>query len=236
MEAVSAGREMPYVWNPKHEARVGLLRRDGSSVDVRWLAVDPCFIFHTLNAYDEGDLVVVDMCHYEGSYDVSLLTGLGPVTLNRWIIDPVAGKVIQKRLDERYQEFPRVDQRVVGRKHRYGYSTVVEPEWQAVLSPTGHFANNTFANVLYKHDVAAGTVEAHNFGSSEAAGEAVFVPTFPDAAEDDGYIMTFVHSLDRGATDLVVLAAQDFTGQPVARVHLPVRVPLGFHGSWIPDR
>ena len=236
MDAASAGRELPYVWNPKHEARVGLLRRDASSADVHWFAVDPCFIFHTLNAYDDGDRVVVDMCHYEGSYDVSLLTGPGPVTLDRWIIDQTAGKVTQERLDERFQEFPRVDERVVGRKHRYGYSTLIEAEWQAVLSPTGHFANTTFANVLYKHDLAAGTVEAHNFGSGEAAGEAVFAPASPNAAEDDGYVMTFVHSLDRGATDLVVLAAQDFTGKPVARVHLPVRVPLGFHGSWIADR
>lgn len=109
MDAVSAGSELPYVWNPKHEARVGLLRLDARSVDVRWFAVDPCFIFHTLNAYDDGDRAVVDMCHYEGSYDVSLLTGPGPVTLDRWIIDPIAGKVTQKRLDERFQEFPRVD-------------------------------------------------------------------------------------------------------------------------------
>jgi carotenoid cleavage dioxygenase len=47
--------------------------------------------------------------------------------------------------------------------------------------------------------------------------------------------MTFVHEPERGATDLVVLAAQDVSGPPVARVHLPVRVPLGFHGSWLAD-
>ncbi|MGW4567467.1 carotenoid oxygenase family protein, partial [Streptomyces sp. NPDC004561] len=55
------------------------------------------------------------------------------------------------------------------------------------------------------------------------------------ADEDDGYALAFVHDPDRGAADLVILAAQDFTGEPVARVHLPGRVPLGFHGSWIPD-
>jgi carotenoid cleavage dioxygenase-like enzyme len=44
-----------------------------------------------------------------------------------------------------------------------------------------------------------------------------------------------VHNPDRSAADLVILAAQDFTGEPVARVHLPARIPLGFHGSWIPD-
>ena len=63
----------------------------------------------------------------------------------------------------------------------------------------------------------------------------MFAPSSPDAAEDDGYVMAFVHDPDRGATDLVLLAGQDFTGEPVARVHLPVRVPLGFHGNWIGD-
>ncbi|HEX2746255.1 MAG TPA: carotenoid oxygenase family protein [Streptosporangiaceae bacterium] len=38
------------------------------------------------------------------------------------------------------------------------------------------------------------------------------------------------------SADLVILAAQDFTGPPVARVHLPARIPLGFHGSWIADQ
>ena len=236
MDAASAGSELPYVWNPKHQARVGLLRLDGSSVDVRWFAVDPCFIFHTLNAYDDGDLVVVDMCRYEGAYDVSLLAGPGPVTLDRWIIDPTADKVTQKRLDDHFQEFPRVDDRAIGRQHRYGYSTPIEEVREAVVSTNGHFPNSAGANALYKHDLTAGSVEAHNFGRGAAAGEAVFVPTSPDAAEDDGYVMAFVYSLDRGATDLVVLAAQDFTAEPVARVHLPARVPLGFHGSWIADR
>jgi Retinal pigment epithelial membrane protein len=45
--------------------------------------------------------------------------------------------------------------------------------------------------------------------------------------------MAFLHNPDRGAADLVILAAQDFTSQPVARVHLPARIPIGFHGSWI---
>ncbi|MEU0970981.1 carotenoid oxygenase family protein [Streptomyces sp. NPDC005917] len=53
--------------------------------------------------------------------------------------------------------------------------------------------------------------------------------------EDDGYAIAYVHSPDRGAADLLILAAQDFTGEPLARVHLPGRVPLGFHGSRVPD-
>ncbi len=63
----------------------------------------------------------------------------------------------------------------------------------------------------------------------------MFAPGAADSAEDDGYVLAFAHNPDRGASDLVILAAQDFTGEPVARVHLPARIPLGFRGSWLPD-
>jgi carotenoid cleavage dioxygenase-like enzyme len=236
MAAASDGVQLPYTWNPAHQARVGLLPRDGTAADVRWLEVDPCWVFHALNAYDDDGRVVVDVIQYAGAYDVSLLSGHGPLTLDRWILDPVAGQVRHRRLDDRLQEFPRVDERVVSRAHRYGYSAVIGDVSRATISLGGGFADQAFANALLKHDLVRGTVEAHEFGAAATAGEAVFVPTSPSAPEDDGYVMAFVHNPDRSAADLVILAAQDFGGEPVARIHLPARIPLGFHGSWIPDQ
>jgi carotenoid cleavage dioxygenase len=236
MDAASAGSPLPYAWNASHQARVGLLPREGAGREVRWLEVDPCWVFHTLNAYDDGGRVVVDLCRYEGSYDLSALAGQGPLTLDRWTIDPSAGTVTQQRLDDRQQEFPRVDDRVISRPHRYGYSAAVAEISRATVLPGGAFQDGAFANALLKHDLAAGTVQGHQFGRDATVGEAVFAPSSPEAAEDDGYVMAFVHNPDRGAADLVIIAAQDFTGEPVARIHLPARVPLGFHGNWITDR
>jgi carotenoid cleavage dioxygenase len=235
LDAVSAGKEMPYVWNPEHQARVGLLPRDGSST-VQWIEIAPCWVFHCLNAYDnDHGQVVLDLCQYDPSFDVSTLwSAHGPVTLDRWVIDPAAGKVTQQRLDDRWQEFPRVDDRVVSRAHRYGYSAVIGQVARAVTA-AGDFADDAFANAILKHDLDHGTVQAHEFGRDATVGEAVFAPASPDAAEDDGYVLAFAHNPERGAADLVILAAQDFTAEPVARIHLPARIPLGFHGSWIPD-
>jgi carotenoid cleavage dioxygenase-like enzyme len=235
LKAVEAGRELPYVWNPDHQARVGLLPRDGSG-EVRWFNLDPCWVFHCLNAYDDGGRVVVDLCQYSESFDVSTLWAAhGPVTLDRWIIDPAAGKVTQQRLDDRGQEFPRVDDRIISRPHRYGYSAVIG-EVNRAITVAGDFSDEAFSNALLRHDLTRGTTDAREFGRDATVGEAVFAPSSPDAAEDDGYVMAFVHNPERGASDLVILAAQDFLGEPVATVHLPARVPLGFHGSWIPDR
>jgi carotenoid cleavage dioxygenase-like enzyme len=236
LDAVSAGLKLPYNWNPAHQARVGLLPRGDAAAGVRWFEVDPCWVFHTLNAYDDEGRVVVDLVRYAGAYDVSTLTGNGPLTLDRWIIDPATGKVTQQRLDDRPQEFPRTDERVTGQPHRYGYSAVIAAVGHATISPGGDFADEAFSNALLRHDLAAGTVQAHEFGKDATAGEAVFAPAAQDAAEDDGYVMAYIHNPDRGAADLVILAGQDFTAEPVARVHLPARIPLGFHGSWIPDQ
>ena len=235
LNAVTEGKELPYVWNPGHQARVGLLPRDGST-GVRWIEIEPCWVFHCLNAYDDGDKVVVDLCQYNQGFDVSTLWAAhGPVTLDRWVIEPAAGKVAQQRLDDRGQEFPRIDDRIISRPHRYGYSAVIGEVVRAITA-AGDFGDDAFANAILKHDLAAGTVQAHEFGKDATVGEAVFAPSSSDAAEDDGYVMAFVHNPDRGAADLVILAAQDFTADPVARIHLPARIPLGFHGNWLPDR
>jgi carotenoid cleavage dioxygenase-like enzyme len=234
LNAVAAGRELPYVWNPDHPARVGLLPRDGSG-PVRWFEVEPCWVFHCLNAYDDDGRVVVDLCQYNESFDVSTLWAAhGPVTLDRWTIDPAAGTVKQQRLDDRGQEFPRVDDRIISRPHRYGYSAVIG-EVNRAITVAGDFSDDAFANAILRHDLSRGTTQAHEFGRDATVGEAVFAPAAPDAAEDDGYVMAFVHNPERGASDLLILAAQDFLGDPVATIHLPARVPLGFHGSWIPD-
>ena len=76
---------------------------------------------------------------------------------------------------------------------------------------------------------------SQSFGEGESSGEGVFVPRSDDAAEDDGWVMSFVYDRTTDRSDLVILDAQDFAGEPVARVHLPQRVPFGFHGNWVPD-
>ena len=233
LDAAKAGK-FPYVWNPAHEARVGLLLREDTSRGLRWFPVEPCFVFHTLNAYDDDDRVCVDVCRYASRYDVSLMMGPGPITLDRWTIDPVRGKVTLRSLsDAFFEEFPRVDDRITGRRHRYGYTTSFKQLQDHVVA-TGPVAGHSSGNVLLKHDVERGAVEEHHFVHG-AAGEAAFVPASLGAGEDEGYVMAYAHDLGGGNTDLVILAAQDFAGEPVARIHLPVRVPLGIHGSWIAD-
>ena len=144
---------------------------------------------------------------------------LGFDELRNRSLDPTTRTVGRDVISDRPQEFPRVDERLVGRKHRYGY-TVAE----GLQSPGG----------LLKHDLVAGTMEVHDVGGGRSSQEGVFVPKRDDAAEDEGWVMAYVHDPERNAADVVIIDAQDFTAPPVATIHLPVRVPFGFHGNWVP--
>jgi carotenoid cleavage dioxygenase len=141
----------------------------------------------------------------------------GPPTLDRWTIDRPAGKVLSERLDDRGQEFPRVDERVVGRRHRYGYAVAFD-------GVTG--------DSLIRHDLAGGPPVVRWFGAGHNVGEFVFIPDEADSPEDRGTLMGFVHDPNRDAADLMLLDAQ--TLETKAAVHLPARVPAGFHGNWAP--
>jgi carotenoid cleavage dioxygenase len=226
VEAAMSGTTFPYHWAPDYAARIGLLPRDGEASDVRWFDVEQCYVFHPLNAYDDGDRVVLDVVRHPKMFDHDRLgPNEGPPTLDRWTVDLTAGKVIEERLDDRGQEFPRVDERVVGRRHRYGYAAAAGQRDNAV---------ELIGSALLKHDLVAGTVEAREFPAGGTA-EAVFVPAQADAAEDEGWLLSFTYDPERDKSDLLILDARDITGDPVATVHLPQRVPVGFHGNWVPD-
>jgi carotenoid cleavage dioxygenase len=90
-------------------------------------------------------------------------------------------------------------------------------------------------NGLIKYDFSSGSSQVHKFGAGRYGGEAVFIPRPGATAEDDGWLITFVYDEGSGASELVVVDAQDITASPVARVIVPQRVPYGFHGTWVSE-
>ena len=74
----------------------------------------------------------------------------------------------------------------------------------------------------------------HSFGTHRYPGEFVFVPAHARAAEDEGWLLGLVLNPIEQTTDLVIIDARDFEGAPVANIHVPHRVPPGFHGNWLP--
>ncbi|BBZ12674.1 carotenoid oxygenase family protein [Mycobacterium branderi] len=213
---------LPYRWAPERQARVGIMPRTGTAADVRWFEVQPCYVFHPLNAFDDGDTVVLDVVRHPTMFASAAQPIPDTQTLDRWTVNLTTGTVREERIDDTSQEFPRVDERLVGRRHRYGYAVGYAPGWAALTAP----------DAILKHDVVTRSTQAASFGSGREPSEFVFVPSAPDAAEDDGVAMGFVYDRTTDRSDLVLLDAQ--TLEPIATVHLPARIPNGFHGNWVP--
>jgi carotenoid cleavage dioxygenase len=214
----------PFRWDDDTPARVGVMPRAGGDADVQWIDIDPCYVFHPMNAFDDNGSVVVDVPKYETMMKHSRIgpnDGALPA-LERWTIDPAAGKVRTERIDERGQEFPRVNETFLGSRHRYGYCVELVN------------TRDSFDSARYlKHDFVAGTTQEHDFGAGRFPSEMVFVAG--GTGEDDGWLIGYVYDAATDRSDLVILDAHDFAAPPVATVHLPVRVPFGFHGSWVGD-
>lgn len=214
------GPTLPYRWNPDYPARIGVLPRDAGGDAVRWFEIDPCYIFHTLNAYDDGDTVVVDVVKHPKMF-ATVLNGPdeGPTTLSRFTLDLTRGTASEVGIDQRSQEFPRHDERRTGSRHRYGYAV--------------GFEGGATGDTVLRHDLDAGTTDVRRLGAGLEASEFCFVPRPDGTAEDDGVLMGYVFDRSSGLSDLRVLDAA--TLEDVAAVHLPGRVPAGFHGNWAPN-
>jgi carotenoid cleavage dioxygenase-like enzyme len=222
---IADGYSMPFRWQPEHEARIGVMSRDAERDEVRWIQIDPCYVFHVLNAYDDGPRIVMDVVRYPKTFDRDRTgpfeSGMERSGLVRFTIDPEAGSVTQVVLDEASQEFPRVNPRVETLPHRYGYA--------AELTFDG--GTRPGFGDLFKHDLVAGTKQRHAVGRGRSATEGVFVPRGP--GEDEGYVIATVYDANTNTSDILVIDAQNFAGEALATIHLPVRVPFGFHGNFV---
>jgi carotenoid cleavage dioxygenase-like enzyme len=227
--ALVAPRAIPYRWDDRYAARVGVMLRDQSAAPVRWFAIDPGYVFHVGNAHeDAAGRVTLDGVRYApaafseawgriggpGSPPTGRTEGAGEAPLlHQWILDPVTGAVSEGQLDDRAVEFPTIDLRRTGRPSRIRYAVHGE--------------------AIIKYDIALGAVRVFEAGRGRAPGEATFVPA-PDGGdeEDAGWLLFFVADQDGRASTFVVLEAA--TMVVAATIALPGRVPAGFHGAWLP--
>jgi carotenoid cleavage dioxygenase-like enzyme len=209
-------------------SRFGILPRHGSNHDIRWFEISPCFVPHTLNAYEEAEELVLSGCRIQGlGLPESVESFDEPEGINRhlyeWRFNLKTGLVQETILDDVPVEFPRVNEQLLGRKTRYGYSARIANHPTFLL------------DALIKYDFICGKSETLEFGVGCYGGDLVFVPRPHATTEDDGWLLTLVHDENSGISQLIILNAQDITSGPIAKVVIPQRVPYGFHAAWIDE-
>jgi carotenoid cleavage dioxygenase len=227
-----AERGGPFSWEPERGTRLGVMPRRGRSADVRWFETEASYVFHPMNAYRHGTEIVLDVVRYprlvfmqRRSADPEQFEADNAARLHRWRIDLAGGGVRSTPLDDRVSEFPRVDERRLGRRHRFGYLAAAGPE-----GPEGRLPVFT---AVHRHDLERGTTDVRPFGAGNGVSEPLFVPRHAGAQEDDGWVLVLAYDRARDTSEFLVLDARHIAGEPAARVRLPHRVPYGFHGSWV---
>ncbi|MDB9376182.1 carotenoid oxygenase family protein [Nodularia sphaerocarpa] len=220
--------EPPMMFECDRPSRFGIIPRHGDNSNIRWFETSPCYVFHTLNAYEEQDEIVLIACRMSSTTvlkadDSQTDPDADIPRLHRWRFNLSTGKMREEMLDDVPAEFPRINENLLGQPTRYGYA--------------GRMGKGSLPlfDGLIKYDLSNNKSQIHEFGQGRYGGEAVFAPSIGGTTEDDGWLVTFVYDESGETSELVVVNAQDITAEPVARVLIPQRVPYGFHGTWVSE-
>jgi len=215
--------------------RFAIVPRYGSVNEIRWFEAAPTYVLHWMNAYEEGNEIVLDGFFQENPDPKPLnLPDQDPrmgklfanidehsfiPKLHRWRFNLDTGQTREEHLDEQILEFGTFNQHYAGIKSRYLYSTTTEPGW-------------FLFNGLVKHDLDTGDKVSLDFGENRYGSEAPFAPRVGAKSEDDGYLVSFITDIELGRSECVVIDACDIAAGPVCRIVLPHQISSGTHATW----
>jgi carotenoid cleavage dioxygenase-like enzyme len=223
-----------FAWEPEKGNHIGVMRRGGSVEDIRWFKNDASFVFHPMNAFNNGDIITCDVSEY-GQAPLFPNTDGSPgdpakmdAKLNRWTFDLSKNTDDYKvhTLDDVTCEFGRLDERNTGLNYRYGYMLCNG----SVKSEAGTFSN------IARFDHKTGQRETFEMSPHMGTSEAIFVPKSASAEEGEGYLLSNVYDGTTDKSHLLILDAQNPSQGPLAKAYLDHRVPYGFHGNWMPGQ
>ncbi|CAN7278101.1 carotenoid oxygenase family protein [Terrabacter sp. LjRoot27] len=215
-------------------SRFAVIPRRGQTSDIRWFEADPTYVLHFVNAYEEGDEIVLDG-FFQGDPEPKD-NGMGDrwerafrflaldrmqARLHRWRLNLRTGLVTESPLSDSITEFGMMNGSYAGGAYRYAYAATGKPAW-------------FLFDGLVKHDLHSGTEERFSFGDNVFGSETAMAPRVGSTAEDDGYLVTLTTDMNDDASYCVVLDAARVSDGPVCKLRLPERISSGTHSTWAP--
>lgn len=212
-----------YNWEPERGTPFIVIDRRTGELAAR-VDSEPFFCFHHVNAFEDGDELVVDLAAYDDDEVVRALyldrlRAGAPIPvpeLRRYRV-PLGGSEARRETIAPGFELPRINyRRHNGRPYRFAY---------------GNNATEgaAFITQIQKGDVVDGGVTAWSEPGC-FPGEPVFVAAPDEQAEDDGVVLSVVLDATAERSFLLVLDARDLS--EIARAEAPHAVPFGFHGQF----
>jgi carotenoid cleavage dioxygenase-like enzyme len=240
--------DFPLFWEPallKRDAHVARFHRDmpsrfavlprrGQNADIRWFEAEPTFVLHFVNAYEDGDEIVLDGFFQADPEPADTGTGTKwqrtfrflaldrmQARLHRWRLNLVTGTVREEQLSEAITEFGTINLDYAAGEYRYTYAATGKPGW-------------FLFDGLVKHDVLTGREEHYSFGDGVFGSETAIAPRAAAAGEDDGYLVTLTTDMNADASYCLVFDAARLADGPVCKLKLPERISSGTHSTWAP--
>lgn len=235
-EALAAGRYKVRFFG-EQMTRFAVVPRYGKPEDIRWFTAKPAYLLHVVNAWEEGDEVVMVGTPYrvhtgpDGKPDAQRLETTirlrqRDFMLYEWRFNLKTGETTERVIDDVLNtEFPVINSAYQGRKNHFSYH---------VVFPPGGNENPRFPG-LVKYDLRTGGYVAFSEGPRHFYNEPGFAPRDNPQSEDDGYIVTLVWNAVDERSEIQVFDAKGarLAEGPVARILLPRRVPNGFHATFV---
>jgi carotenoid cleavage dioxygenase len=221
----------PYAWEPGKGAYVGVMKRNGTAKEIIWFRAEACYVFHVMNAWEDGNRIIADVMQFEEAPLFPHPDGrpTDPEKSRarhcRWTFDLSGNtdRFQQTYLDDLTGEFPRIDDRRAGLKSRHGWYACANPRLPMFGALSG----------IVHVDSTGKRLGQYLLPSGDTISEPVFVERSKDAAEGDGWLLAVVWRARENRSDLAVFNATDIEAGPAALVQLGHRVPDGFHGNWV---
>ncbi|HEX7374968.1 MAG TPA: carotenoid oxygenase family protein [Steroidobacteraceae bacterium] len=212
-------------------SRFGVMPRYGRQGDVRWFDFEPGYVLHMVNAWEDGDWIVMDGC-FQPDPTIRRDPQEGPLAsmlaylrykghLRRWRMNLRTGEKSEQQLDDLNVEFCMPDMQKYGLKTRYSYHQLIPTDLQT-LAFEG----------LVKYDHETCTREIYRYPAGWFPSEAPFAPSSRGGDEDNGYVVTLATNIADYRSEAWIFHAQNITAGPMTRVALPARVAAGFHAAW----
>jgi carotenoid cleavage dioxygenase-like enzyme len=203
-------------FDPTQKGRFGVLPRYATSdAEMKWFEIDACFIYHTLNAWEDGDNIVLFACRYptvKFEFWEAALPGKDNnlAYTTKWILNMKTGEVTELKLNDIQVEFPKINERYLGRKCKYGYISLYHPELK--YHEEAHSATG-----VYKLDLETNHITRLDYEDGREAGECVFVPRANSVDEDDGYLMTFTYHNHKKVSWVMKIMCHELTNMSRSR-------------------
>ena len=238
-EALKLGR-YKVRFHADQPSRFAIVPRHGAASEIRWFEAKPTYMLHVVNAWEEGDTIVMVGTPYrvhetaDGQPDARRLERTinqrqRDFLLYEWRFDLSTGKTSERVIDDVLNsEFPVINIDYQGRKNRYSYN---------VLFPQGGREEPRFPG-LVKYDLTTGGYIAYSAGPQYFYNEPGFAPRKSSQSEDDGYLVMPVWNPADQRSEIQVFDCKDarLAQGPIARILMPRRIPHGFHATFVSQK